>query len=214
MRLLLIGGHTRNIGKTALVTDIIRTFPEARWTAAKITQYGHGVCSINGQACDCAPREHAFRVDEETSRENHTDTSRFVVAGAARSLWVRAKQGHLGDALPALRAALAGSENVIIESNSLLAFLRPSLYLVVLDPTQRDFKASAKLYLDRADAAVLRAPLEHTPWEGVSPALLTSIPKFVQELGHPLPAPLVDFIRERYFQQGMTFESLGIHLSS
>jgi hypothetical protein len=214
MRFLLIGGHTRNIGKTALVVDIIRAFPEARWTAAKITQYGHGVCSSSGEMCDCAPREHAFSVDEETSRENHTDTSRFLVAGAARSLWVRANQGHLGDALPALRAALADCENVIIESNSLMAFLRPSLYLVVLDPQQSDFKVSAKLYLDRADAAVLRAPLGHNAWQGVSPALLAAIPKFSQEVGHPLPAPLVEFIREKYFQQGMTFESLGVHLSS
>lgn len=214
MRLLLIGGHTRNIGKTALVVDIIRAFPEARWTAAKITQYGHGVCSINGEPCPCAPQEHAFSLDEETGRENHSDTSRFLVAGAARSLWVRAKQGRLGDALPALRAALAGCENVIIESNSLMAFLRPSLYVVVLDPTQSDFKASAKLYLDRADAAVMRAPLDDHPWEGISPALLASVPKFAQKLGQPLPAPLADFIREKYFQQGMTFESLSVHLSS
>ena len=48
-RLLVVGGHTRNIGKTALVVDLIRAFPEAAWTAVKITQYGHGVCSISGE---------------------------------------------------------------------------------------------------------------------------------------------------------------------
>lgn len=214
MRFLLIGGHTRNIGKTALVVDIIRAFPEARWTAAKITQYGHAVCSSHGATCDCAPREQAFSVEEETSRANHTDTSRFLVAGAARSLWVRAKQGHLGEALPALRGALADSENVIIESNSLMGFLRPALYVVVLDPRRRDFKASAKLYLDRADAAVLRAPAGQNAWEGISSAKLADLPKFSQELGGPLPAPLVELIREKYFQQGVTYESRGVHLSS
>jgi hypothetical protein len=214
MKLLLIGGHTRNIGKTALVADIIRAFPEANWTAAKITQYGHGVCSVNGEACGCAPEEHGFSIDEETSRANHTDTSRFLVAGAARALWVRAKQGQLAEAMPALRAALAGSGNVIIESNSLMSLVRPSLYLVVLDPTKRDFKASAKLYLDRADAVVLRAPLRNVAWDGVSPGLLASVPHFDQLLGDPLSEPLAAFIRERYFQQGLTFEFHSQHLSS
>lgn len=214
MKLLLIGGHTRNIGKTALVVDIIRAFPEIRWTAVKLTQYGHGVCSINGEACGCAPAEHGLTIEEDTSRENRTDTSRFLVAGAARSLWVRAKQGQLGEAIPALRAGLASDEHVIVESNSLMGYLRPALYLVVLDATRSDFKASAKLYLDRADAVVLRAPLAVPPWEGVSSALLCKTMQFSQPLGHALPAGLVAFIRERYIQQGLAFVPIREHLSS
>ena len=65
MRTLVVGGHTRNIGKSALVVDIIRAFPEAAWSAVKITQHGHGVCSINGEECDCAPVDHSFAMDEE-----------------------------------------------------------------------------------------------------------------------------------------------------
>jgi hypothetical protein len=214
MRFLLIGGHTRNIGKTALVVDIIRAFPEAQWTAAKITQYGHGVCSINGEACGCAPREHRFSIDEDTSRENRTDTSRFLVAGAARSLWVRAKQGQLAEAIPALRTALAGAENVIIESNSLMSFLRPSLYLVVLDPAKDDFKASAKLYLDRADALILRSPLQVLPWDGVSRTQLDAAPHYPQKLGEPLPPQLVTLIRQRHFLQPSVFVPISKHLSS
>lgn len=214
MKLLLIGGHTRNIGKTALVVDIIRAFPRAHWTAAKITQYGHGVCSVNGEACGCAPQEHSFSIDEESSRENRTDTSRFLVAGATRALWVRAKQGQLAEAMPALRKALSGAEHVIIESNSLMSFLRPSLYVVVLDPARSDFKASAKLYLDRADAAVLRGPLAEAMWENVSPNLVGQAPRFEQRPGQPLPRDFVGFLEDRYFQQGLTFESISEHFSS
>jgi hypothetical protein len=214
MKLLLIGGHTRNIGKTALVVDIIRAFPEVRWTAAKITQYGHGVCSVNGESCGCAPQEHPFAIDEEASRENRTDTSRFLVAGAARALWVRVKQGQLAEAMPALRKALSGAAHVIIESNSLMSFLRPSLYVVVLDPAHSDFKASAKLYLDRADAAVLRGPLTEAAWESVAPKLIGEAPRFEQRLGETLPRDFLDFLRERYFQQGVTFESISNHFSS
>lgn len=209
-RLLVVGGHTRSIGKTSLVVDLIHAFPEASWVAVKITQYGHGVCSINGAHCGCAPEEHPFSLDEEQDRSNHSDTSRFLVAGAARSLWLRSKQGRLAEALPLLRHALRGQGNAIIESNSLLQFIWPKLYLAVLDPAQADFKASARLFLDRADAFVLRAPslggpsnpkhtLRAAAWAGVPLPLLQQKPCFLQPLGAALPLSLVDFVRQRFF---------------
>ena len=36
--------------------------------------------------------------------------------------------------MPRIRKELAGAENAVIESNSILRFLRPDLYLSVLDP--------------------------------------------------------------------------------
>ena len=38
-----------------------------------------------------------------------------------------------------------------MESNSIMKFLRPDLYLTVLDPETEDFKESAREFLDRAD---------------------------------------------------------------
>ena len=206
MPTLVIGGHTRNIGKTALVVDMIRAFPEAQWTAVKITQYGHGVCSINGERCGCAPHEHPFSLDEERDRSNHTDTSRFLVAGAARSLWLRSKQGQLAEAMPLLRRELAGLGNIIIESNSVLGLMRPDLYLAVLDPAQPDFKPSALRFLDRADAIVLRSPLpagEAPLWEGISPQLLPPERSFVQPLGRALPEALIALVRLRFFSPSL-----------
>ena len=204
MPLLLIGGHTRSIGKTSLVVDLVRAFPDASWTAVKITQYGHGVCSLHGEPCGCAPHEHPFSLDEERDRSNRTDTSRFLVAGAARSLWLRTRQGQLAEGLPLLRDALASSTNAIIESNSLLAFLHPALFLVVLDPASSDFKDSARLYLDRADAFVLRSPLPaaEVAWPSVSPRLLEAKPLFLQPLGAPLPDALASLVRLRFFVSG------------
>lgn len=201
MPLLLIGGHTRNIGKTALVVDLLRAFPGTSWTAVKITQYGHSICSLHGEPCACAPHEHPFSLTEEHDRSNHTDTSRFLVAGAARALWLRARQGQLAEALPLLRDALSPASQVIIESNSLLSFVHPALYLVVLDPTASDFKDSARLHLDRADAFVLRSLLsDQAPaWPSVPSRLIQGKPQFCQPLGSPLPSELADFVRLRFF---------------
>ena len=206
IRTLVVGGHTRSIGKTALVVDIIRAFPEAEWTAVKITQHGHGVCSIDGKDCDCAPLDHSFALDDEQDRSDRTDSSRFLVAGAARSLWVRTRQGCLGEFLPRLWREIGSASNIIMESNSVLEFLRPELYLMVLDPAKADFKESARRFLDLADAFVLRAPCQGAPWiqanEGprlVPSFVLEGKPCFEQRLGAELPGALVRFIRERYF---------------
>jgi hypothetical protein len=201
MRVLVVGGHSRNIGKTSLVVDLIRAFPEAAWTAVKITQYGHGVCSIHGEHCGCAPDEHTVALDEEHDRNNRTDTSRFLVAGAARALWMRCKQGRLAEAMPQLRDTLQGSGNVLLESNTVLHFLRPELYLAVLDPQQPDFKDSARVFLDRADGFVVRSPLHAASWPSVSPRLLEQKPVFHQPLGEPLPGELVEFVRRRFFDR-------------
>ena len=155
MSLIVIGGHSRNVGKTSVVAGLISALPEFEWTAAKITQYGHGICSANGAACDCATGDHSWAISEERDRSGETDTSRFLVAGAARVYWVRTEQGRLAEAMPALRKRLEGARNVIMESNSVMKFLRPDLYLTVLDPATADFKNSAREFLDRADAVIV-----------------------------------------------------------
>lgn len=194
MPVIVIGGHSRSVGKTSVVAGLISALPEFPWTAVKITQYGHGICSANGQACDCATADHRWAITEETDRSGTTDTSRFLVAGAKRVLWVRTEQGRLAEAMPALRSKLAREENVVIESNSAIKFLRPRLYLQVLDPETQDFKASAREFLDFADALIVHEA-EKVTWSGVSLKPAADRPVF---LIHPPPyvtAPIVDFVR-------------------
>ena len=143
------------MGKTSVVAGLIAALPEFHWTAFKITQYGHGICSKDGQPCDCMTDDHSWAVSEEKDRIGQSDTSRFLTAGAERAWWVRTEQGRLAEAMPAIRKKLAGTRNAILESNSILKFLRPDLYLTVLDPNTEDFKKSAQEFLDRADAVIL-----------------------------------------------------------
>lgn len=178
MSVVVVGGHSRNIGKTSVVAGLIAALPHLRWTAIKITQYGHGICSANGEPCDCATEDHSIAVSEERSRTSGTDSARYLAAGAERSWWVRTQQGQLAEAMPRLRKLVADAENVIIESNSVLRFLRPDILVSVLDPAVADFKPSALRYLDRADAVVLPAEAEPEGWAGVSASLLTRARRF------------------------------------
>jgi len=205
-RLIVVGGHTRSIGKTQLVCDVIRAFPEENWIAGKITQYGHGVCAKNGENCGCAPDEHSYAISWEKNAGTGTDSSRFLAAGAQRSFWLRTKQGFLAEGLPLLREALAqlpptnstGPPTLILESNSVLQFVQPSLYFAVIDPSRDDFKDSARIVLDRADALVLRgddAPVSQAHWMKLPRQLLNQTPSVRQKEGEPLPLPLQVLIR-------------------
>lgn len=179
MAIVVVGGHTRNIGKTSVVAGLIAALPEMRWTAIKITQFGHGVCSANGEPCDCETADHTIAVSEERERGSGTDSSRYLAAGAARSFWVRTRQGQLSEAMPRVRTQLAEAENAIVESNSVLRFLQPDLSLSVLDPAIKDFKASALRYLDRVDALIVpRGAVFAEGWGGVSLRMIERKPRF------------------------------------
>jgi hypothetical protein len=194
MATVVIGGHSRNLGKTSVVAGLIAAMPELSWTAVKITQFGHGICSVNGDSCDCATDEHTQAISEEKSRAGDSDTSRFLIAGAARSLWVRTKQGWLAEAMPDVRSRLAGAENVIIESNSVIKFLRPDLYIPVLDLKTADFKESAREFLDRADAVIVHSGGDKPAWD-VSLKLLQGKRAFSITPPEYVTPELVEFVR-------------------
>jgi hypothetical protein len=197
--LIVVGGHSRSVGKTSLVAGLISAMREYEWTAVKITQYGHGICSANGSPCDCATGDHSWAISEEKNRSGDSDTSRFLAAGATHALWVRTEQGRLAEAMPTLRKHLEQSRHAIIESNSVLKFLRPDLYLTVLDPGTEDFKNSAREFLDRASAVILHdhAKPAGAQWQSVSLKPLSGRPMFRISSPPYVTPEIVEFVRER-----------------
>jgi len=202
MRLVMVGGHTRNLGKTSVVEGIIRGLPEFNWTAVKITQFGHGVCSVNGKACGCAVSEHQFSLTEEHQKDTGTDTSRFLAAGARRSLWVRTKQGDLVTALPAFRKKIEGDDFVIVESNSLRRFINPALYLQVLDTSNPDFKVSARQMFDLSDAYIVVSRPDCAPVPANTTLLAREVKKkkpcfTVREVDRFISEEVIAFVRSQ-----------------
>lgn len=191
MAVVVVGGQSRNIGKTSVVAALIARLPEFRWTAFKITQYGHGFCTADGKPCQCQTEDSCVSVTAERDPASGTDTSRFLAAGAARSLWVRTRVGMLAEAMPRIRQELAAAENAILESNSILDFIEPDLYLTVLDSTVADWKDSARRMLTRADAVLLTA--------GAQPDLQfpPGTPQFVIAPPDYMSDEIVKFIRSR-----------------
>lgn len=191
-RVIVIGGQCRRTGKTALVEDVIRAFPEWDWLAVKITQH-------HAEMSD--PKGHSFQA--ESDRSGNSDTSRFLQAGATRSFLLQVRPGRLSDALVELCALVSGAGSVIIESNSILDYLLPVLTIFVLDPKRADFKTSARRNFTAADVFVLRSPIQGRQWAGIGGTAIASKPCLLQPIGGPLP-----ILIRRSLQLALTTESL------
>lgn len=200
MSLVAIGGNSRNVGKTGLAVSLIEAMREYRWTAVKITQFGHGVCSRNGRPCGCAVEDPQcpYEITVEDGLVPSTDTARMLRAGAEEVLWVRVALGQLATAVPTLRGRLAGRSNVLIESNGIVAYWQPDVYLSVLQFDVSDCKASFRQLARRADAFVLPRSARREPaWPGFDPGLVDSTPGFEVESPAFCTPPLVDFVKAR-----------------
>jgi molybdopterin-guanine dinucleotide biosynthesis protein len=197
MAVVVVGGHSRNVGKTSVVAGIIAAIPERQWTAMKITQYGHGVCSKNGKLCHCATADHSWAISEEKDTDGKSDTSRLLAAGAKHVYWVRTQQGQLEQAMPAIQRRLEEVGNAILESNSVMKFIQPDVYLTVLDPSTADFKASAQRYLDRADAVILHNSSGDIAWQEVSRQAIANKPIFAIQPPAYLNPEIIDFLRKK-----------------
>ena len=193
MTTIVIGGHSRNVGKTSIVEAIITAWPQYSWTAVKMSSHWHRDDAV----CDRKSEEEICRVDEEHDRNNGTDTGRYLAAGASRAFWIRVREGRLKQALPQLIPVLQ-NPYVIIESNGIVKHIRPSLFLMVHRYDVRDYKKGALETIGRAHAVVAVNCTGDAPaWEGISPETVSGIPIFQVSDLHVLPQDLIEFIRLR-----------------
>jgi len=184
MAVVVIGGQASGVGKTGVVCALIAGLGERRWTAIKISQLERGEGG-DGEGVGFAA------IHEELEAGSGTDSARYLAAGAERSFWVRTRRGELAAAMPRVSALIAGAEDAIVESNSVLEFVQPDFYAGVVDPGVEDFKASAIRYLDRADALlVAKGGLRVREWAGVPEGLVEGIRQF--EIGAP------EFVSEEF----------------
>ena len=200
--LVVVGGHSRNIGKTSVVAGLIRKLKRSKWIAVKITQYGNGVCTQHSEACGCEPSGsdagQAFALSEEYE-PNATDTGRFLAAGAERSFWLRVPAGELPRAAETVRKILAQGENAIIESNSVVELVQPDVFLMLLDFSCQDFKASSLRLMDRADAfVVIDRGISGPMWEAVARGTWDRKPQFLVTPPDYVTPAVSGFVRSKF----------------
>jgi len=190
MAIIIVGGHSRKVGKSSVVAGVINAFSKYPWTAIKISSHWHGDPSA----------ARSFDIYEESDRAGDTDTSRFLAAGASRALWVRVQENSFESAMPKLLPIIWSNPFVIVESNRILRYLQPDLSVFVLRYDVGDFKDSARDILAMAHAIIaVNYGMLPQSWKGIRPEVLEKIPLFKSEPPKILPEAFVNFIRSRLF---------------
>jgi hypothetical protein len=180
--LVVVGGHSRHVGKTAVIMGLIRAFPEAAWTAVKVSPHAH---RAPGGDLDVT----------EQAVPDETDTGRFLAAGARRSFLVCFQSP---DRLaPALGPILAAAANAVVETNTALEFLDPDLYLLVVNPAVEDVKPAALRHLERVTACLVHQTQAAGRWRELLAGPLADKPRFPVRPPQYVCPELVAFVRSR-----------------
>ncbi|MGA8087227.1 MAG: hypothetical protein WCA10_07970 [Terracidiphilus sp.] len=183
MAILVVGGSTKDIGKTALVCAIISALRDFDWTAVKITALDHIGDSVDEVSAGAVIRE-------ETTAGSETDTSRYLAAGARRALLVMRSGAEVP--VEEIRRAVGADRNVIYESNRIVDAIEPDVCLALVADPIVEWKPSFVRFLRRADALV---SFGFPEIEAAN--LRTEIPRFALQSKERLTPEMVDWLRSR-----------------
>jgi len=182
LAIVVVGGSTKDIGKTALVCAIISAFRDCDWTAVKITAHDYISDTLDHAVS-------ASAILEETTAGRETDTSRYLAAGACRALLVT----RTGAQVPIedIQRAVGADRNVIYESNRIVDAIRPDVCLALVGGETTEMKASFLHLLRMADAVVNvggEVQVVETP---------AAIPRFRLQSPNQISPELVNWLRAR-----------------
>lgn len=165
MATILVGGRAKNAGKTTLVCNIIAALPELRWNAVKVTTHQHEV-----RGCVLRKKQKSWSIWEQASSTETSDTALFLKAGAKSAFLLQSEDADLEGACTALCNILSADANVIVESTRSAGFLKPDLFLLLMNAGPLEIKKSAQQQLELVNAVVLREGTDITS-ENLPPAL-------------------------------------------
>jgi len=160
--MLMIGGASRNVGKTSLTSEIIRKISlEHSIVGIKIKTLYDGDNFFHGKDRSPLTENENFRITEETSQEGAEDTSKMLQAGAKRVFKIKVKSQFIEEALETLKAKISETDLFVCESNSLRTVAKPGLFLMIKHKEGGEMKPSAKKLEKFADKVIFTDGQNH-----------------------------------------------------
>jgi len=143
--LLIIGGTSKNAGKTTLVAKTIHFFSrENNIVAVKISCH-----PPDGNAIKLLNASSTFTIYEEQNKALDTDTSLMFRQGAAKVYFIHAQDIHIEEAFLYILSKRPDSSLIISESNSLINFYEPDLFILAHN-SKEPIKKSAENIIKKA----------------------------------------------------------------
>lgn len=137
-RLVTVSGAHKGVGKTALAEILLRNLPH--FAAIKIT---------------ITDKDVAVTDDERDIMAPSTDTCRMKQSGALKVVWVRSTEDHLHDSMIVALGKMVPCKGILIEGNSILKHVSPTVAFFVIAPPFDTMKPSRVHALKNADIAVI-----------------------------------------------------------
>ncbi len=153
--LILVGGGSRNLGKTEFITQLISHL-KAHFEiyALKIKTLYAGDDFFHGKERN--PLISDYEITEYQYVTDLEDTSRMLKAGAKKAFKIKTKSENLATAFEAFLEKYNDNEKLIIcESNSLRNFYVPAYFFFILGTQNQEIKPSAKKILSFADKIII-----------------------------------------------------------
>ncbi len=139
-KLIIVGGHSRNVGKTAVISAVLRSMQPSSWTAVKISSHCH---------------EGILDAIEEKDPASSNQGARYLIAGARKAWLICGPDEKLPSVANRIQQMLAAGENVIVESNRLVPLCTPDLVLFIVAPAIPEWKASSEICMRSAHGMVV-----------------------------------------------------------
>lgn len=189
--IITVSGAHKGVGKTALAELLLHNL--RNFAAIKIT---------------ITDDELIVTDDEQVIMSSSTDTCRMRDSGAVKVVWVRSPEHRLLDAMSAALAKMVPCSGMLIEGNSILKHLTPTLSFFVIKPPFGAMKPSRVHALKKADVCVINRMLGVNPGDDLMQQVMDFNPRltfFSLNLLDPADTynddydRLLELLRERIF---------------
>jgi molybdopterin-guanine dinucleotide biosynthesis protein len=139
-----VGGFNSNVGKTTLMCELIKWFPE--WEAIKTTRGHYRSCGKDPHAC-CVSHllsdQPLVRSGRTETYEKGKDTGRYWDAGASNVHWLICTDNQVETGIKEALARVK-SPGVLVEGNSFAQFVQTDHFVMVRRADDDKMKTSAR----------------------------------------------------------------------
>lgn len=138
MKVITVSGAHKGVGKTAMIELLLKNL--SGFAAIKITMSNlYAIVSDN----------------EEEIMMPEKDTFRMKKSGAKKVVWVRTTEKLLVEAMGQALGMINNPKGLLIEGNSILNHLNPTIAFFVIDSTMGRMKPSRITALKKADVCII-----------------------------------------------------------
>ena len=148
--MVMIGGNSRNAGKTTLAGKIIKKLAvNHQVIALKVTSIRPGESEMHGD--HSAELNSGFSILEELNSDSHKDTSAMLRAGASKVFYIRTIDECMEPAILQFLSDYNINQPIVCESRSLRRIVNPGLFIMMIRNNAEGKPKDIFSYISHAD---------------------------------------------------------------